>query len=98
MLDNCKELYNTKEGRADNCEFELESCNCDVDSDFKFSQAWLEYRKQLWLLFKEDCNSVNSTNDTHSMNCNNTSQVMHVCDSVLGNQFYGIVGDDPDNG
>ena len=85
-------------GRADNCVLELEHCNCNVNSDCKFLQTWSEYQKQLWLLFGKDGNSVNSMNNSHYMNHNNTSQVMHVCDPFLGNQWYGTVGDGPHDG
>ena len=55
----------------------------------------MEYQKQLWLLFEADCNFVNSESNKHSTHDVNTSQVMNVCNPVLGNQFYGTIVNDP---
>ena len=85
-------------GGADNCVLQLEHCKFNVDSDCKFSQSWSGYQKQLCLLFGKDSNFVHNMNNVYHMNYYNTCQVMHVCDPLLGNHWYGISGDDPDHG
>ena len=98
MVSNRRELKDIKGGRVNNVALEPKDCNLTLDSNCKASQPWAEYQEQLWSLFYQDCNFVNSFNDISQVTCVNTSDVMYVCDPVVGNQLCGTVGEYPDYG